>query len=113
MPSPNFGERKDGRRPDMILLHYTGMPDANAALHHLCSTSSQVSAHYFVFEDGRVVQMARRASLVSLSRRFDVTWFLGAIHKYRHQLGEVLVASFFLQLFALISPLPSTPTSTF
>ena len=57
LPSPNFGERKDGRRPDMILLHYTGMPDANAALHHLCSTSSQVSAHYFVFEDGRVVQM--------------------------------------------------------
>jgi N-acetylmuramoyl-L-alanine amidase len=56
MQSPNFGERKDGRRPDMILLHYTGMPDANAALHHLCSTSSQVSAHYFVFEDGRVVQ---------------------------------------------------------
>jgi N-acetylmuramoyl-L-alanine amidase len=57
LPSPNFGERKDGRRPDMILLHYTGMPDANAALHHLCSASSQVSAHYFVFEDGRVAQM--------------------------------------------------------
>ena len=30
---------------------------------------------------------------------------LGAIHKYRHLLGEVLVISFFLQLFALISPL--------
>jgi N-acetylmuramoyl-L-alanine amidase len=57
MPSPNFGDRKDGRRPDMILLHYTGMPDANAALHHLCSAASQVSAHYFVHEDGRVAQM--------------------------------------------------------
>ena len=57
MPSPNFGDRKDGRRPDMILLHYTGMPDANAALHHLCSVASQVSAHYFVHEDGRVAQM--------------------------------------------------------
>jgi subfamily B ATP-binding cassette protein HlyB/CyaB len=34
-----------------------------------------------------------------------VTWFLGAIHKYRHLLSEVLVASFFLQLFALVSPL--------
>src|SRR5205085_5032685 len=33
------------------------------------------------------------------------TWFMGAIHKYRHMLGEVLVASFFLQLFALVSPL--------
>jgi subfamily B ATP-binding cassette protein HlyB/CyaB len=55
--------------------------------------------------DGRVVQIARRASLVNLARRFDITWFLGAIIKYRSMLGEVLVASFFLQLFALASPL--------
>src|ERR1700736_2292533 len=55
--------------------------------------------------DGRIVLMTRRASLMDLSRRFDVTWFLGAIHKYRRQLGEVLFASFFLQLFALVSPL--------
>ncbi len=55
--------------------------------------------------DSELVVMTRRGSLVDLSRRFDITWFLGAIHKYRHVLGQVLVASFFLQLFALISPL--------
>jgi subfamily B ATP-binding cassette protein HlyB/CyaB len=55
--------------------------------------------------NGQIVLMARRAGLADLSRRFDVTWFLGAIHKYRRLLGEVLVASFFLQLFALVSPL--------
>jgi subfamily B ATP-binding cassette protein HlyB/CyaB len=55
--------------------------------------------------DGRLVLMVRRASLSDLSRRFDITWFLGAIHKYRRLLGEVLIASFFLQLFALVSPL--------
>jgi subfamily B ATP-binding cassette protein HlyB/CyaB len=55
--------------------------------------------------DGRIVLMTRRVGLTDLSRRFDITWFLGAIHKYRHLLGQVLVASFFLQLFALISPL--------
>jgi len=55
--------------------------------------------------DGRLVLMARRVTLSDLSRRFDITWFLGAIHKYRHLLGEVLVASFFLQMFALVSPL--------
>jgi len=55
--------------------------------------------------DGRLVLMTRRAGLVELSRRFDITWFLGAIHKYRRLLGEVLVVSFFLQLFALVSPL--------
>src|SRR6516165_3803339 len=49
--------------------------------------------------------MVRRAGLVDLSRRFDITWFIGAIHKYRRMLGEVLIASFFLQLFALVSPL--------
>jgi subfamily B ATP-binding cassette protein HlyB/CyaB len=55
--------------------------------------------------DGQLVLMTRRAGLVDLSRRFDITWFLGAIHKYRRLLGEVLVASFFLQVFALVSPL--------
>ena len=54
---------------------------------------------------GDLVLMTRRAGLVDLSRRFDITWFLGAIHKYRSLLAEVLVASFFLQLFALVSPL--------
>jgi subfamily B ATP-binding cassette protein HlyB/CyaB len=55
--------------------------------------------------DGRLLLMARRASLTDLGRRFDIGWFLGAIHKYRRLLGEVLLASFFLQLFALVSPL--------
>jgi ATP-binding cassette, subfamily B, bacterial HlyB/CyaB len=55
--------------------------------------------------DGEFVLMTRRGGLADLSRRFDITWFLGAIHKYRHVLAKVLVASFFLQLFALISPL--------
>jgi subfamily B ATP-binding cassette protein HlyB/CyaB len=55
--------------------------------------------------DGRIVIVARRAGLVDLARRFDITWFLGAIVKYRGLLGEVFVASFFLQLFALTTPL--------
>lgn len=55
--------------------------------------------------DGRLVLMTKRASLTDLARRFDITWFMGAIHKYRWLLSEVLVASFFLQLFGLISPL--------
>jgi subfamily B ATP-binding cassette protein HlyB/CyaB len=54
---------------------------------------------------GRLVLMSKRRSLTDLARRFDVTWFLGAIHKYRHRLAEVLLASFFLQLFGLVSPL--------
>jgi len=55
--------------------------------------------------DGGLISMTRRSGLGDAARRFDVTWFLGAIHKYRWLLGEVLVASFFLQVFALVSPL--------
>ncbi|WP_419910112.1 N-acetylmuramoyl-L-alanine amidase [Hoeflea sp.] len=55
-PSPNFGERIGGPA-DMLVLHYTGMDSADDAIEWLCSPRSEVSAHYFVFEDGRTVQM--------------------------------------------------------
>ena len=55
-PSPNFDARKDNRTPNMILLHYTGMQTGEAALQRLTTAQSKVSAHYVVFEDGRIVQ---------------------------------------------------------
>jgi N-acetylmuramoyl-L-alanine amidase len=61
--SPNFDERQGGA-PDMILLHYTGMADAEAALARLIDPAAKVSSHYFVHEDGRILQLvseARRA----------------------------------------------------
>ena len=45
----------------MILLHYTGMQDADAALELLKARGSEVSAHYFVFEDGRIIQMVQES----------------------------------------------------
>ena len=62
-PSPNHGERK-GSAPDMILLHYTGMPTGAEALQRLTNPLSEVSAHYFIWEDGGILQLvpeARRA----------------------------------------------------
>ncbi len=56
-PSPNFGERRGRGRPDAILLHYTGMPTAEAALALLLDPRAEVSAHYFVWEDGRIAQL--------------------------------------------------------
>jgi N-acetylmuramoyl-L-alanine amidase len=64
IPSANYGERKGGRVPDMIVLHYTGMPDVEGAIAQLCTAGTDVSAHYIVLEDGRIVQCvpeARRA----------------------------------------------------
>jgi len=56
-PSSNFGVRAGGQPPDCLVLHYTGMPDGASALSLLCNPDSQVSCHYLVFEEGRVVQL--------------------------------------------------------
>lgn len=61
IPSANFGERNHGRVPDMILLHYTGMPDMEGAIAKLCTAGTEVSAHYVVLEDGRIVQCVPEA----------------------------------------------------
>jgi subfamily B ATP-binding cassette protein HlyB/CyaB len=54
---------------------------------------------------GRIVLMTRRAALGDVAKRFDLSWFLQAIQKYRRMFIEVLVASFFLQIFAIATPL--------
>lgn len=53
-PSPNFGERRDGLRPSLIVLHYTAMLTAEEALDRLCDPAAEVSAHYLIGEDGTV-----------------------------------------------------------
>ena len=78
-PSPNFDERKNGRPPDMILLHYTGMQTGEAALQQLTEAASKVSSHYVVFENGRIVQcvpedttrLARRGIVVGGRNRYQ------------------------------------------
>jgi N-acetylmuramoyl-L-alanine amidase len=55
--SPNFSKRADGKSIDMLILHYTGMASPERALKWLCDPESSVSSHYFVFEDGRVMQL--------------------------------------------------------
>ena len=58
-PSPNFDERK--LPITMLVLHYTGMPDAASALNWMCDPVSKVSAHYCVTEDGQVIRMVDEA----------------------------------------------------
>jgi N-acetylmuramoyl-L-alanine amidase len=59
--SPNFGPRRGPPRPDMIILHYTGMATGSAAEDWLCNPAAEVSSHYLVHEDGRIVQMVRES----------------------------------------------------
>ena len=102
LPLPAIVELKDGR----FLI--VGKVTDEGALVQIPSVGRPQILKRAEFEydwTGRIVLMARRASLADLGRRFDVSWFLQAMHKYRRLLGEVLIASFFLQLFGLVTPL--------
>jgi subfamily B ATP-binding cassette protein HlyB/CyaB len=54
---------------------------------------------------GELLLLTKRANLRLQDLKFDFTWFIPSLVKYRKLLGEVLMASFFLQLFALLTPL--------
>lgn len=58
-PSPNYEPRRKGLRPTILLMHYTGMAKADAAINWLCVPESRVSCHYLVDEAGRITQMVR------------------------------------------------------
>src|ERR1700687_820228 len=62
--SPNHdsrGEPPNMRPINMLVLHYTGMQSAAAALDRLCDPAARVSAHYLVEEDGALWRLAPRA----------------------------------------------------
>jgi N-acetylmuramoyl-L-alanine amidase len=61
-PSPNFGARRDGFSPSLIVLHYTAMENAAAALARLCDPAAEVSAHYLIGADGTLWQMVDEAA---------------------------------------------------
>lgn len=99
---PAIAEWRDGA---FVIL---AKVDADKALIHHPATGRPELLPRAEFEaawNGSLIVMTRRASLTELARRFDITWFLQAMHKYRGLLAEVFVASFFLQIFALITPL--------
>ena len=66
--SPNHGDRR-GQRPELIVLHYTGMADGPSARARLCDPAAEVSAHWLIHEDGRT------EALVPEDRR---AWHAGA-----------------------------------
>lgn len=55
--SPNFDERPSVAEIDMLVIHYTGMESAGAALARLCDPAAKVSAHYLIDEDGAVLAL--------------------------------------------------------
>jgi subfamily B ATP-binding cassette protein HlyB/CyaB len=64
-------------------------------------TEAELNAQW----NGRLILVTRRAGLLAADRKFNFSWFIPAILRYRRLLTEVLIASFCLQIFALVSPL--------
>ena len=54
-PSPNWNERAE--KISMVVLHYTEMQSAEAAIERMCDPASEVSAHYLISEQGEVVRL--------------------------------------------------------
>ena len=68
-PSPNFGERRGGLRPSLVVIHYTAMESCAAARDRLCDPTAEVSAHWLISESGAA------EALVAESAR---AWHAGA-----------------------------------
>src|SRR4026209_936699 len=60
IPSPNHGDRNNGRLADMILLHYTGMPDVEGAIAQLCTPRTDGSGHYVGRAEGGIGRLSHR-----------------------------------------------------
>jgi subfamily B ATP-binding cassette protein HlyB/CyaB len=101
-PLPAIAEHKDGRfflilqMSDEQALVFRPMGDKPEAL------ALDVLEHQFA---GRLILMTTRERVSGAQRAFDVTWFIPSLVKYRHLLRDVLIASFFIQILALISPI--------
>ena len=100
-PLPAIAEERDG---GFFILGKVG--DGDALIHMPGHRPEKISLDQLVQRwTGRLIQVTRRAQLTGAEQAFGLTWFIPAIVKYRRLFGEVLVASFFIQLFGLVTPL--------
>lgn len=83
-PSPNFGTRNNGIIPDAIVLHYTGMASGALAEDRLCNIEAEVSAHYLVHENGRIIQMVPEAAR---AWHAGASFWAGATDMNSHSIG--------------------------
>lgn len=88
MPSPNHDPRAPGSRIDILVLHYTGMKTAEAALARLCDPEAKVSSHYTIDRDGTVY---RHVPEDLRARHAGVSWWAGVRDVNSHSIGIELV----------------------
>ena len=101
-PLPAIAKCKNGRY--VIVAKIEG---ENVLIHdpHEQRPTVQQMSDFNAMWSGQLMLATKRAYLRPQDASFDFTWFIPAVVKYRRLLGEVMLASFFLQLFALLTPL--------
>ena len=106
LPLPAIAELRDGDAA--ILLKVEEDPQDPRILVQLGDrerpevwTSAELRERF----SGRLLLMTAREKMAGATRPFDISWFIPALVKYRRPLRDVLVASFFIQLMALVSPI--------
>jgi subfamily B ATP-binding cassette protein HlyB/CyaB len=106
LPLPTLAETIDG---DAVIL--LKVEDASLNPRYLVQRGDagrpEIWSHAEVAErlPGRVLLMTSREKMVGETRPFDIAWFIPALVRYRGPLRDVLIASFFLQLMGLVSPI--------
>jgi ATP-binding cassette, subfamily B, bacterial HlyB/CyaB len=105
---PALALMKDGRR--VVLAQCDGqrvlfMDPAGAAQGEQARPTIEPLEVFAQQWTGELILITSRASLAGDLAKFDFSWFIPSLVKYRCLFGEVLLVSLFLQLFALVSPL--------
>ncbi|HIJ64272.1 MAG TPA: type I secretion system permease/ATPase [Rhodospirillaceae bacterium] len=86
---------KDAERGDRVFVHDPRLAQPEFR------TAEDIAAQW----DGTLILTTHREALSGPARTFDLSWFIPAVIRYRRLFGEVLLASFFLQLMGLVSPM--------
>lgn len=102
LPKPMIVEMKTG---DFMILGGVREDSVLMLDAHSGQVVAEDAAEFRKSWTGRVILVTRRAVLGGKGSSFDVTWFIPAILKYRRLFTEVIIASFFLQIAALVTPL--------
>ena len=99
---PAIAQTKDG---DFVLLAKVSEEEVLVQDPRANAPETLTKDEFLERWSGGLILVSKRSILPGGNDRFDISWFIPAILKYKHLLRDVIIASFFIQLFALITPL--------
>lgn len=102
LPLPAIAQDRNGQ------FFVLGRLDGDTVLLHTAKDTGperMTLEAFATYWSGDLILFRSQAGSAKETSRFDFTWFIPAIVKYRKLLGEVLLVSFVLQIFALLTPL--------